>query len=133
MTVQIAHWKSIARNNLKSADIAIVKLKTYLWYPASSPAFRIMPETITPARGSRNLTPRIEPPKVEINGTRLVNFTSLNSTRFPRKFCQDHNNFWRQKEGKIVRCTVSLVISPNSNLPQMDFDKHVRRSILNNI
>jgi hypothetical protein len=33
-----------------------------------------MPETITPARGSRNLTPRIEPPKVEMNNTRSASF-----------------------------------------------------------
>lgn len=36
----------------------------YLWYPVCNPAFRIMPETTSPARGSRNLTPRIAPPKI---------------------------------------------------------------------
>lgn len=41
------------------------KIGNYLWYPVWSPALRIMPETTSPARGSRNLTPRIEPPVFE--------------------------------------------------------------------
>lgn len=41
--------------------------KSDLWYPVSIPAFRIMPETRSPARGSRNFTPRIEPPKMKKN------------------------------------------------------------------
>ena len=64
--------KYIARNNARCAGIK--QNNKYLWYPLSSPAFRIMPETITPARGSRNLTPRIEPPKVEMNNTRSASF-----------------------------------------------------------
>jgi hypothetical protein len=36
-----------------------------------------MPETISPARGSRNLTPRIEPPKVETNNTRSASFHEI--------------------------------------------------------
>jgi len=51
--------------------------QVYLIYPLSSPAFRIMPETISPARGSRNLTPRIEPPKVEVNNTSSASFHGI--------------------------------------------------------
>jgi hypothetical protein len=36
-----------------------------------------MPETVTPARGSRNLTPRIEPRKVEMNNTKSASFHQI--------------------------------------------------------
>lgn len=118
----------------------------YLWYPLSSPAFRIMPETISPASGSKNLTPRIEPPKVEMNDKGQKSFTQLNSTRFPRRWirkgwitrqCQcDTQLRTTISVGDEVRWNsryASLIISPKNNQTQMDFEKQDTISVLKNI